>query len=92
MAILSLISMGKIDIAMRDLMEDRYPKIALSNDIMTLSLDNDRQIRNIALSPDKADDDKAFSKLDENRKKVTEKLQDLSNRISTPKGRELFNK
>ncbi|QBC42449.1 methyl-accepting chemotaxis protein [Iodobacter fluviatilis] len=90
MAILSLKSMKDIDLAMRDLIEDRYPKIILSNEIMNLSLDNGRQVRNIALSPDKADDDKAFSKLNENRKKITEKLQDLRNRLSTPKGRELF--
>ncbi|MDW5418011.1 methyl-accepting chemotaxis protein [Iodobacter sp. CM08] len=92
MAILSLKSMGQIDDAMRDLIEDRYPKIALSNDLMNLSLDNGRQVRNIALSPDKEDDDKALSKLNENRKKTVEKLQDLDKRITTPKGRELFEK
>ncbi|WP_293935965.1 methyl-accepting chemotaxis protein [Iodobacter sp.] len=92
MAILSLKSMGQIDDAMRDLIEDRYPKIALSNDLMNLSLDNGRQVRNIALSPDKEDDEKALSKINENRKKTVEKLQDLDKRITTTKGRELFEK
>ena len=49
MAALSLRSMGKIDDDMRDLMEDRYPKIELSNSLMILSLDNGRQVRNTRL-------------------------------------------
>ncbi|MEN9658708.1 MAG: hypothetical protein RL571_2173 [Pseudomonadota bacterium] len=92
MAALSLRSMGKIDDAMRDLMEDRYPKIELSNRLMNLSLDNGRQVRNIALFPNKEDDERALDKLNKNRKETKEKLQVLEKGITIPKGRELFEK
>jgi methyl-accepting chemotaxis protein len=92
MAALSLRSMGKIDDAMRDLMEDRYPKIELSNSLMILSLDNGRQVRNIALSPSKEDDEIALNKLNKNRQKIKEKLQVLDKGSTIPKGRELFEK
>ncbi|AMC35044.1 methyl-accepting chemotaxis protein [Janthinobacterium sp. B9-8] len=90
MALLSLKSMGQIDDAIRDLMEDRYPKIAISNELMALTLDSGRQVRNIALSDDKEDDVKAIGILNENRNKTKNKLLDLEKRLSTPKGKELF--
>ncbi|MEJ2793388.1 methyl-accepting chemotaxis protein [Iodobacter sp. LRB] len=90
MALLSLKSMGQIDDAIRDLMEDRYPKIAISNELMVLTLDSGRQIRNIALSDDKEDDAKALGILTENRNKTKDKLLNLEKRLSTPKGKELF--
>jgi methyl-accepting chemotaxis protein len=90
MAMLSLKSMGQIDDAMRDLMDDRYPKISISNELMNRSLDSGRQVRNMALATEKEDFNKALAVLNENRKKNQEKLQDLEKRLSTPKGRELF--
>ncbi|MFC7420670.1 methyl-accepting chemotaxis protein [Iodobacter arcticus] len=89
---LGLRSMGQIDDALRDLMDDRYPKIALSNGLMNLSLDSGRQVRNMALATEKEDINKALNILNENRSKTKQKLQDLENLLSTPKGRELFDK
>ncbi|AZN35383.1 methyl-accepting chemotaxis protein [Iodobacter ciconiae] len=90
MAFLSLKNMREIDDTIVDLMDDRYPKIAISNELMLLTLDSGRQVRNIALSTDKEDNAKAIGILNDNRNKTKNKLLDLEKRLNTSKGKELF--
>ena len=67
-----------------------YPKVQMVNDVIKNTLDNGRQVRNIALSTNQAEIDEYFKKMDENRKKNGELLEKLDKQLTLPKGRELF--
>ena len=67
-----------------------YPKVAMVNDVIKNTLDNARQVRNIALSTNQAEIDEYFRKMDDNRKKNGEILDKLDKQLTLPKGRELF--
>ena len=67
-----------------------YPKVQMVNDVIKNTLDNGRQVRNIALSTNPAEIDDFFKKMDENRKKNGELLEKLDKQLTLPNGRELY--
>ncbi|MEQ1794507.1 MAG: methyl-accepting chemotaxis protein [Nitrospira sp.] len=67
-----------------------YPKVVMVNDVIKNTLDNARQIRNIALSSNQAEIDEFYKKMEDNRKKNGEILDKLDKQLTLPKGRELF--
>ncbi|MDE3224354.1 MAG: MCP four helix bundle domain-containing protein [Nitrospirota bacterium] len=67
-----------------------FPKVALVNDTIKNTLDNGRQVRNVALSTNQADIEEYFKKMEANRKKNGENLDKLDKLLTLPKGRELF--
>jgi len=67
-----------------------FPKVALINDTIKNTLDNGRQVRNIALSSNQAEIDEYVKKMEANRKKNGENLEKLDKLLTLSKGRELF--
>lgn len=67
-----------------------YPKIDMVNSVIKNTLDNGRQVRNIALSSNQAEIEEYFKKMDDNRKKNGELLEKLDKQLTLPKGRELY--
>lgn len=67
-----------------------FPKIALVNDTIKNTLDNGRQVRNIAMSSNQAEIEDYFKKMEANRQKNGENLEKLDKLLTIPKGRELF--
>ncbi|MDE3118646.1 MAG: MCP four helix bundle domain-containing protein [Nitrospirota bacterium] len=61
-----------------------FPKVALVNDTIKNTLDNGRQVRNVALSTNQADIEEYFKKMEANRKKNGENLDKLDKLLTLP--------
>jgi methyl-accepting chemotaxis protein len=75
-----------------EIVNDRYVKISLVNQIMDKVNNAARAIRNAIIAPDQATTEKYVERALNNTKEVNELMTDLEKRLSTPKGRELFGK
>jgi methyl-accepting chemotaxis protein len=89
-AILGVIQMAIIDGNMSFAVEDKYPKVALINDLNLRSLENARYLRNVVI----LSDDKLVAgykaKYADNVAANDETMKELDRRINVPKARELF--
>ncbi|WP_411822470.1 methyl-accepting chemotaxis protein [Leptospira sp. 'Mane'] len=88
---ISILRLSSVNEATKLIVEDRYPKTILVNDINKRTIDNGRLIRNIMLIDNVAENEKFFQKIAVNRHKIVESLATLDKRIHTKKGRGLFN-
>ncbi|MQY51656.1 methyl-accepting chemotaxis protein [Rhodocyclus gracilis] len=90
MMAVSLFEAERVKANIEDMIDDRYPKIVLSNEIIKRTLDNGRVIRNAILVRDRAAAEKAIAQSEQNRKANSESLAKMEKLLSTPRGRELF--
>jgi len=73
-----------------DMVDDRYPKVVLSNQVIKRTLDNGRLVRNAVFQNERAGVDDTLAKASANMQKNNEDLAKLDAMINTPKGRELM--
>lgn len=90
MASIGVYQVGVIDSAVEDMMNDRYPKVVLGNQVIKQTLDNGRLIRNAILSKDKTEAEAIISKLEENRRANALALEKIQKLLSTDGGRSAF--
>jgi len=90
LSVVSLTRMAEMDNGVDLMMEDRYPKVVLANEAMTLTIDNGRQLRSMLLYTNEDERDKYKAVAETNRTRVAEALAKLDKTISSDKGRALF--
>ena len=93
LSVLSFITvnrLGDIGDNMRELMQDRYPKVMLSTEAIKLTIDNGRILRSMLLATTDVERDRFRTVVETNRPKVVEALGKMEKMISTEKGRQLF--
>ncbi|SFU99156.1 methyl-accepting chemotaxis protein [Pseudoduganella namucuonensis] len=91
LSIMSVSRLGAMNDGMNLIMKDRYPKVLLANDTITLTIDNGRMLRSMLLSASDEEAEK-FKRIVEstNRPKIVEDLAKMEKLISTEKGKQLF--
>lgn len=86
----SLINMAGMNELTRQIVDDRYAKVDLSNRIARNTLNNSRMMRGMLLVEGSAAVQKEKDKVEKGRAQNTEYLARLDKMINTPKGRELM--
>ena len=89
-AAIGVVRMGDINGDLSFILNDKYPKIAVSNDIAFRTMDNARIMRNMILLTDEkelASNKEAFAK---NRTAINERYDTLDKSVNTEKGKELL--
>jgi methyl-accepting chemotaxis protein len=90
LSVVSVSRMAGINDGMKLIMQDRYPKILLSNEMIKLTIDNGRLLRSMMLATSDAERDKFKALAEANRPKIAEDMSRMDKLISTEKGREMF--
>ncbi len=90
LSVVSVTRMAATNDNMREIMQDRYPKVMLSNETIKLTIDNGRQLRSMLLATSDEERDKFKKAVEANRPKVAEALAKIEKLISTEKGRAMF--
>jgi methyl-accepting chemotaxis protein len=75
-----------------EIVNDRYVKVALVNQINDKVNTAARALRNAIIAPDQANVDKYVERAVNNTREVSEHMADLEKRLNTPRGKELFAK
>jgi methyl-accepting chemotaxis protein len=89
-AVLSVFRIGTIGSSINQVLQDKFPKTVLSNEIMDHSDAAAISARNVLLMANKDQIDAELKSIQENRGGVTDVLARLDKMVTTPKGRELF--
>jgi len=90
--ILGIRGMTLINDNTSEIVNDRYAKVALSNDIMVNTLNNGRYVRNLLLESNPADIAKTRQDIERLREENKEILGRMDKLIDTARGRELFDR
>ncbi|HET6149391.1 MAG TPA: methyl-accepting chemotaxis protein [Polyangia bacterium] len=90
LAAVSLVRMDGMNEATKLIVENRYPKVVMLNDLVTRSVDNGRQIRAILLASDEGEAQRYKEKIEENRTKAGEDLAMIEKMLTAEKGRQIF--
>ena len=90
LSVVSVMRLAALNDGTKLIMEDRYPKVVLTNETMQLTIDNGRQLRSMLLSTSDDERDKYKKLVESNRPKITEALAKLEKLIDTEKGRVLL--
>ncbi|MFA6014786.1 MAG: methyl-accepting chemotaxis protein [Gallionellaceae bacterium] len=88
--IAGMTNMASMNSATDQIVNDRYPKTVLVNEVIAKTFDNGRSTRNLLLLDDAAGIEKNREIIQNNRAKIKEALDKLDKSINTPKGRELM--
>jgi methyl-accepting chemotaxis protein len=91
--VLSVVSVSRLAMlndGTKLIMEDRYPKVVLSNEVIRLALDNGRQLRSMLLSTSDEEHEKFKRIVEGNHPKAVEDLAKLEKLIDTEKGKEIL--
>jgi methyl-accepting chemotaxis protein len=89
--LVGIASMASLNGNTREIVQDRYAKVALANIAAQRTLDNGRSLRNLLLFTDVGKIEQEKLKIQERREQVSAALSKLDHLINTPRGRELFN-
>uniref|UniRef100_UPI003562D53F MCP four helix bundle domain-containing protein n=1 Tax=Sulfurimonas sp. TaxID=2022749 RepID=UPI003562D53F len=89
-AILGMIRMADIMDSMDDIVENRFPKTILANDIINIANDSRAQIRNLLLTESETESKAIVERLQENRLKNGKVFEKLKNGIKSEKGKALL--
>lgn len=90
MGAVAMLELRTIRQSLTDIVDDRYPKVMLSNQVIKRTLDNGRLVRNAVFQSEAAAVADTIAKAEANRQKNNEDLAKLDAMINTPKGRELM--
>jgi methyl-accepting chemotaxis protein len=85
---IAVANLGRLDEEVVNMVEDKFPKTVLANDIIDAVNTISRAIRNMLLETDQAKIDKEAERVAEQRKVVAEKLAELEKTITSEKGKE----
>ncbi|MGD0503512.1 MAG: MCP four helix bundle domain-containing protein, partial [Steroidobacteraceae bacterium] len=87
---LGVLQMAKLNGSMKFVVEDKYPKTVIINDISIRVLENCRYLRNIIILTDQQKIDAYKAKYDENVVADNENFKALDQKLKVPAARELF--
>ena len=90
MGAVAMLELRSIRQNLTDIVDDRYPKVVLSNQVIKRTLDNGRLVRNAVFQNEASAVADTIAKAEANRQKNIEDLAKLDAMINTPKGRELM--
>jgi methyl-accepting chemotaxis protein len=90
LSIISVQRLGTINESTRVIYEEHYAKVVLINGVLTNSMDNARQMRNILLSTSDAEVDKFRRLVDANRSEMTDGLGKVQKLLSTEAGKQMY--
>jgi methyl-accepting chemotaxis protein len=90
LSIVSVLRLATLNDGTKLIMEDRYPKVTLSNEVIRLALDNGRQLRSMLLSTTDEEHDTYKKIVEGNHLKAAENLAKLEKLVDTEKGKELL--
>jgi len=86
-SVTSVLRMSSLNTATTVIMEDRYPKVVLVNDLLQRTIDNGRQMRSMALSASDAESEQYKQKITASRAANGEALAKLETEMHSDKGR-----
>lgn len=90
LSVISVTRLALLNDGMKIIVEDRYPKVLLSNEMSRASIDNGRQLRSMLLSVTDEDQDKYKKAVEAGRVKINELTGKLEKLVDTEKGRQLL--
>ena len=90
MGAVAMMELRTIRQSLTDIVDDRYPKVVLGNQVIKRTLDNGRLVRNAVFQNEAAAVEDTLAKANANRQKIAEDLATMDAMINTPKGRELM--
>ena len=90
MGAVAMLELRTIRQSLTDIVDDRYPKVVLSNQVIKRTLDNGRLVRNAVFQSEAAAVTDTIAKAEANRQKIAADLARLDAMINTAKGRELM--
>ncbi|NHR06816.1 methyl-accepting chemotaxis protein [Chromobacterium haemolyticum] len=88
----AMMKLNTISDKIRDVTEDRYPKIVLANKISVTTLDIGRSIRNAIIVQTPEETEIHLKRVEELRAANASNMDQMEKLLSTPKGKELFDK
>ncbi|HEU0189174.1 MAG TPA: methyl-accepting chemotaxis protein [Gallionella sp.] len=89
--VVGIVNMAGMNQTSNDIVSDKYIKTALVSEVALRTIDNARQLRNMALVDDPVKQEGFRQTIEKNRVENNAALEKLDKMISMPKGRELFN-
>jgi methyl-accepting chemotaxis protein len=89
-ATLAISRMAKMDEAQDVITGDVYPKVLLAQAVARDAIDIGRQMRSMLLTKDAATAERFHNAVERMRADTAQRLEDLSKRVNTPRGRELM--
>jgi methyl-accepting chemotaxis protein len=89
-SVTSILRLASVHQASAVIMEDFYPKVALSDEIVRNALNDGRLVRNLLLAATPAEADKSWQLTQESHGKNIERLKKLESMLDSERGRELF--
>jgi methyl-accepting chemotaxis protein len=89
-SVLSVVRLASVNAASAIIMEDKYPKVALTNSLVETGLDNGRHVRDVMLSTSSADSEAAIQSVEEGKARNVESLRRLEALVDTEEGRVMF--
>ena len=92
MAVMARLGLGSIRHNMDSLLNDRYYKVKVINDIGDDVNMHARVLRNLVIIDSEAQREQEIKRLLESRPQISKSYEDLRSRLNTPQGREMFDK
>jgi len=89
LSVISVLRLGDVNRAVTVIMDDKYPKVAASNQIIENALNNGRLVRNLLLSS-KAEGEGIRKQIEDERARNGELMKKLEALIDTDEGRALY--
>jgi signal transduction histidine kinase/DNA-binding response OmpR family regulator/CHASE3 domain sensor protein len=90
LAYISISSLNQMNTLSIDLMENRYPKVAMAQNNILRTIDNGRQLRSILLSTDTGFNNQARETVTKNRAAIAENMEKIQALINTEQGTQLL--
>jgi len=90
LSVVSVFRLATLNDGVKLIVENRYPKVVMSNDMIRLTIDNGRQLRSMLLSTTDEDRDKYQKIVEGNRSQIGDIQAKLEKLIDTEKGTEIF--
>ncbi|BEV14459.1 methyl-accepting chemotaxis protein [Herbaspirillum sp. DW155] len=91
-AMVAVKNLGTVSAVTDEIVNDRYAKVALGNQITDKVNTAARALRNAIIAPDQATTEKYLERAANSTRDVTEQMADLEKRLNMPRARELFEK
>jgi len=90
LSVVSVLRLATINDGVKTIVENRYPKVIMSNDMIRLTIDNGRQLRSMLLATTDEDRDKYQRMVEGNRSKISDTEAKLEKLLDTEKGQQIF--
>jgi len=90
LSVVSVMRMATLNDGVKVIVDNRYPKVVMSNDMIRLSIDNGRQLRSMLLTSNDEEREKFQKIVESNRAKIADTEARLDKVLDTEKGKAIF--